>query len=103
MDSRRLTVDDIKALYAWLDERMNQLGNNQREQHSRLRQDMQSGFQGVNVRLDALNGKTNAHETQIAVLKDRSERAERQSGIIGTVTGGGAAGIVMLIKAWLTK
>ena len=105
-----VSMSDIRELYTWLDERMNQLGANQREQHARLRQDMQTGFQGVNARLDTLNGKTNAHESQIAVLKDRSERAEdelrtrqRQVGMVGSITGGGGAAIVMLIKAWLTK
>ncbi len=96
-----LRTADIKALYMWLDERMNQMGENQREAHGRLREDMRQGFQGVNARLDALNGKTSAHETRIAVLQDRSERAERQSGIIGSISGGGAAAIVMLIKAWM--
>ncbi len=92
---------DIKALYTWLDERMNSMGQAQREQHARLRDDMQRGFGGMNSRLDMLNGKTNEHEAELAVLKDRSDRSERQAGIIGTVTGGGSAAIVILIKAWL--
>lgn len=98
-----MRTSDIRALYTWLDERMNQLANNQREQHSRLRDDMQNGFRGVNDRLDHLNGKTNDNARNIAVLQDRSDRAERQTTVIGAVTGGGTAGIIMLIKAWLTK
>jgi chromosome segregation ATPase len=99
-------MNDLKELYNWLDERMNQLAENQRETHARLRQDIDRGFQKVNDRLDTLNGKTGKHETDLAVLKDRSERLERMrqdSGIIGALSGTGAAALVIWIKGMLSK
>lgn len=94
-----LNEHDTKDFYVWLDNRLRQLAEDQDTSHARLRQDMNSGFSGVNTRLDALNGKTAIHTAEIAVLRDRSERAERQSGITGSITGGLAAGVVIAVKA----
>ena len=94
---------DHSDLYIWLDERLQQLATAQNEQHARIRNDMHAGFTGVNGRLDTLNGKANAHESQIAVLTDRSDRSERQSGVIGSITGGITAGVVLVVKSLLGK
>ena len=37
-----------------------------------LRDDMQSGFSGVNARLDKMNDKVSVHAVKIGVLEDRS-------------------------------
>ncbi len=91
--------DEIRALYVWLDERLVQLANNNNEAHRRLREDIQ-----------ALNGSVRdctkviaEHDSTIAVLNDRSNRAERQGGILGAITGGLSAGIVLAIKSLLGK
>ena len=42
----------------------------------RLEQKVDGGFEGVHGRLDILNGQTRKHAEEIAVLKDRSDKAE---------------------------
>lgn len=88
-----------RNLYIWLDERLQQLTMDQMKAHERLRTDMTTGFAGVNIRLDGLGSKVNAHEVELGILKDRSNRAESQGGIFGAITGGLAAGVVLLVKS----
>lgn len=45
----------------------------------RLEQKVDGGFQGVHGRLDMLNGQVKTHGEEIAVLKDRSEKAETKT------------------------
>jgi hypothetical protein len=44
-----------------------------------VRVDLKDRIDGVNDRLDVLNGRTGKSEIEIAVLRDRSERAERSA------------------------
>ncbi|MCR4342140.1 MAG: DUF1515 family protein [Gemmatimonadaceae bacterium] len=48
-----------------------------RAEWDRLYAVIDRGFEGVHERLDALNGRTVAHAEQIAVLKDRSDDAQK--------------------------
>jgi hypothetical protein len=45
----------------------------------RLEQTVTNGFEGINERLDALNGQTKRHGEEIAVLMDRSAKAETKT------------------------
>lgn len=97
------TGDSLSELYVWLDERLQQLSAMQQDQHARIRNDMTVGFSGINNRLDALNGKTSLHGQELAVLRDRSDRSERQAGVTGAITGGVVSGVVLAVKALFTK
>lgn len=68
---------------------------------------MDSGFGGINARLDRLNGKTEAHGKDIVRLEtllDERERAAnkdttaRLGGFVGAVVGG-----VALVWQWMGK
>lgn len=56
-----------------------------------LTRSVERGFEGVNERLDAANGKLYRHEADIAVLKDRADQSKdghaRYAGWGGVVTG----------------
>jgi hypothetical protein len=41
---------------------------------AQLSKAVDSGFHGVNARLDKINGQVNTHREEIAVLKDRGNR-----------------------------
>ena len=47
-----------------------------------------TGFTGVNARLDKINGQVNTHREEIAVLKDRGNRdgTARMTGVGGLAT-----------------
>jgi hypothetical protein len=71
-----------------------------------LGKSMDAGFAGVNVRLDRLNGKTERHGEDIAVLKavqqserDEPTRSGRKDSAIGAGVAAGAFGIIELVKA----
>lgn len=48
-----------------------------RAEWDRLYQTLEDGFQGVHARLDTLNKRTGASEIEVAILRDRSDRAEQ--------------------------
>ena len=53
-----------------------------------LRDDMQSGFNGVNMRLDKINDKVSIHAVKIGVLEDRSNATRdpvARWGAVGTM------------------
>lgn len=62
-------------------------------------QTLSKGIDGIHARLDRINGRVSETEQELAVLKDRSDRAERQGGIFGAIGGGLVTGIVLTIKA----
>jgi hypothetical protein len=49
------------------------MGDDAREL-DQIHQTLRDGFAGIHERLDALNGRTRAVETEVAVLKDRDTR-----------------------------
>ena len=62
-----------------------------REEWNRLYESMEKGFSGLNARLDLLNGKTQQHTADIAVLMDRSDDAKTARWIdrgVGTLVAG---------------
>jgi hypothetical protein len=66
----------------------------------RLEARMRDGFDGINARLDALNGRTRKNETAIAILEDRSP------GRVGMMAGGAVSGAVMVlwqVIEWLRR
>lgn len=87
------------------------------ERFDYLQQMLRTGFDGVYARLDVLNGRTRENEKDIAVLQDRSDRAERQAeraeqmaasvqsraGAFGGIVGGIISGVVIAAKALLSK
>lgn len=66
-------------------------------------QTLQKGIDGIHARLDKLNGRVGENEQEIAVLKDRSDRAERQGGLYGAMAGGLISGVVLTVKAWMGR
>lgn len=66
-------------------------------------QTLQRGLDGINERLDRMNGRVSESEQELAVLKDRSDRAEKQGGLFGAIGGGIVTGIVLTVKALLGK
>ena len=64
---------------------------------------LQDGINGIHARLDRQNGRMGDAEEAIAVLRDRSDRAERQGGILGAICGGAVSGIILTVKALLGK
>lgn len=64
---------------------------------------LQDGINGINSRLDRQNGRLAEAEQEIAVLQDRSDRAERQGGIFGAICGGVVTGIIFVAKALMGK
>lgn len=60
---------------------------------------LQNGIEDIKKRLDQMNGRVSDNEQEIAVLKDRSNRAEKQGGLFGALGGGVATGIVFALKA----
>ena len=66
-------------------------------------QTLQKGIDGIHDRLDRMNGRVSESEQEIAVLKDRSDRAEKQGGLFGAIGGGIVTGIVLTVKAILGK
>lgn len=50
-----------------------------------------------------MNGRVRENEKDIAVLQDRSDRSERQSGIIGAITGAVSSSAVIALKAWFQR
>lgn len=64
---------------------------------------LQDGITGIHARLDRQNGRLAEAESEIAVLQDRSDRAERQGGIFGAIGGGVVTGIIFVAKALMGK
>lgn len=64
---------------------------------------LQDGIDGINARLDRMNGRVSDNEQEIAVLKDRSDRAEKQGGLFGAIGGGAVTGIIFVVKALMGK
>ena len=64
---------------------------------------LQDGINGIHARLDRQNGRIGEAEGEIAVLKDRSDRAERQGGIFGAIGGGAVTGAIFIVKALMGK
>ena len=62
---------------------------------------IRAGVDGVNKRLDALNGKVNGHASDIAVLKDRTDRnvatSRSTSSKWGAGTGAAVGGAIIAI------
>lgn len=64
---------------------------------------IRAAVDGVNKRLDDLNGRTRENEEDIAVLKDRSADAKKSGGIAGTI-GGFLGGVLSgMASQWLGK
>lgn len=62
-----------------------------RDEWNRLIQTVDRGFEGLNNRLDRLNGRMGDTEQEVAVLKDRSDDTVRQRWIdrgVGTLIAG---------------
>lgn len=57
----------------------------------RIEARMRDGFDGINARLDALNGRVRKNETALAILEDRSP------GRVGMLAGGVVSGLVMVL------
>lgn len=66
-------------------------------------QTLQKGIDGIHARLDRMNGRVSENEQEIAVLKDRSDRAEKQGGMFGALGGGLMTGVILTVKALLGK
>lgn len=64
---------------------------------------LQRGLDGINERLDRMNGRVSESEQEVAVLKDRSDRAEKQGGLFGAIGGGAVTGIIFVVKALMGK
>lgn len=71
----------------------------------RLEKQVSEGFEGVHDRLDALNGKVNRHETEIAVLtRSQPTPPQNESTMKGKIAWGGlgagiVTGLLEIIKA----
>jgi hypothetical protein len=72
-----------------------------RDEIGDMRADLRERVDGVNDRLDVLNGRTRTSELAIAVLNDRSERAEKlaqqasdEASASARLWGGGAGAFV---------
>lgn len=71
-----------------------------------LSKGMDAGFSQVNARLDKLNGKTETHGQDIAVLKDRARRdpgSRKKDGAIGGAIAAAVLAIVEGARYWFTK
>lgn len=66
-------------------------------------QTLQKGIDGIHARLDRMNGRVGDAEQELAVLKDRSDRAEKQGGMFGAIAGGIVTGVMFAIKSLLGK
>jgi hypothetical protein len=66
-------------------------------------QTLQKGLDGIHARLDRMNGRVSESEQEIAVLKDRSDRAEKQGGMFGAIGGGLVTGVILTVKALMGK
>jgi hypothetical protein len=64
---------------------------------------LQKGLDGIHARLDRMNGRVSESEQEIAVLKDRSDRAEKQGGMFGAIGGGLVTGVILTVKALMGK
>lgn len=71
-----------------------------RDEFHQWMETLRDGISGVHDRLDGLNGRTRTAEADIAVLKDRSNRLERQqqeqarqSSVMGLGGGGLVVGL----------
>lgn len=71
----------------------------------RLEKQVSEGFDGINDRLDSLNGKVNRHETAIAVLTAKAESPPEAPSVRGSamkwsaIGGGVIATIIETVKA----
>ena len=59
-----------------------------------LSKSVETGFEGVNRRLDTMNGQVRLHGEEIAVLKDRGNRD-------GTARGAGLAGLITAVATFI--
>lgn len=96
-----------------LDTKFRELRSFLRDEIGDMRTDLRERVDGVNARLDVLNGRTRTSELAIAVLNDRSERAESiasaaaadaksQARETGWKWGGGAGAAIggAIVAAW---
>lgn len=60
---------------------------------------LQKDIQGVNDRLDTLNGRTRDVETKVAVLEDRAKRGA----VIATGAATAVAALIEGVHVWLSK
>lgn len=82
-----------------------------RDEIDRLYTTMDQGFRGVHTRLDMSNGRLGKAETEIAVLKDRSEKTSKQAtdqaqfagAIWGSVVGAVVAGVFEGIRWFVAR
>ena len=91
--------DDMRGLYIWLDERLQQIATSYAESHGRLRNDMTMGFADMRAQFDDVF-------RQARVLNDRTliietERGmERNAGIrVGVIWGAVAGAATSAIMA----
>ena len=90
--------DDMRGLYIWLDERLQQIATSQSESHGRLRSDMTVGFaemreqfQDVFKQARALNDRTLIIETE----RSMERRQGIKVGVIwGAMAGAATSGLV---------
>jgi hypothetical protein len=85
-----------------LETKMRELRSFIRDEIGDMRADIRERVDGVNTRLDTLNGRTRTSELAIAVLTDRSERAEREARETGVKWGGAAGAFVggLVVALW---
>lgn len=85
-----------------LDLKFRELRGFMRDELGDLRSDLRERVDGVNERLDVLNGRTRTSELAIAVLNDRSERAEQHARIWGGGAGAVVGGAIIAVWKWFS-
>jgi len=83
--------DDMRGLYIWLDERLQQIAASQAESHGRLRSDMTVGFAEMRGKFDDVFKQARTISERTLVIE--TERSmERRAGIKVGVIWGAMAG-----------
>lgn len=85
-----------------LEQKFRELRSFMRDEIGDMRTDLRERVDGVNARLDVLNGRTRTSELAIAVLNDRSERAESHARLWGGGAGAAVGGVIIGVWKYFT-
>lgn len=92
---------EMRDLYVWLDERLQQITTAQQESHGRLRSDMTAGFAEIRVQFEGVFEQARKLNDRTLIIETERKMERRQgikTGVIwGSIAGAASSAIIPVI------